>query len=184
MLKDNSQKKKDKYFKIFIIILNIIGIFCLIYFMIPYLKHDMSIPNPNAMLSSYSWDTSGFVLTIGFMPLLIANIMQYKFIDLSIKKLKLLYFVPSLICLIIVAHYLFITTDWHEEKPKEPITTIKCSIDKKYYIYDIFQEDIDEYSVGIDENDRIPLSIIDYTNKDTIIESIENYYKNKGGMCP
>ena len=56
MIKDISKKQKDyKWFKIFVIILNIIGIGCLIYFSIPYLRHDMSVHNPNAMLTSYSW---------------------------------------------------------------------------------------------------------------------------------
>ena len=50
-----------------------------------------------------------------------------------------------------------------------------------YYIY---KEDNDEYSVGMEDDDKIPLSAIDYASKETIIKSIENYYKNNGGMCP
>ncbi len=96
--------KENKWFKIFVIILNIIGIGCLIYFMIPYLRHDMSIPNPNSMLSSYSWDSSGFILLLGFIPLLIANVLAYIFINLKSRFLKLLFFIPSLVCLIIVVH--------------------------------------------------------------------------------
>ena len=185
MVKDISKKQKDyKWFKIFVIIINIIGIGCLIYFMIPYLRHDMSIPNPNAMLSSYSWDTSGFILTLGFIPLLIANVMAFIFVDLKIKPLKVLYFIPSLICLIIVAHYLFIATDWKEEKVKDPIAGIKCAKDGKDYVYQIYLEDNGEYSVSMDEKDKIPLSVIDYSDKDTIINSIETYYKDNGGMCP
>ncbi len=176
--------KENKWFKIFVIILNIIGIGCLIYFMIPYLRHDMSIPNPNSMLSSYSWDSSGFILLLGFIPLLIANVLAYIFINLKSRFLKLLFFIPSLVCLIIVGHYLIIGTDWKEEKQKEPIATMKCAIDGKNYSYQIFKEDNGEFSVGIDENDKLPTSIIDYTSKKTIIESIENYYKSNGGMCP
>ena len=36
----------------------------------------------------------------------------------------------------------------------------------------------------MDEKDKIPLSVIDYSDKDTIINSIETYYKDNGGMCP
>jgi len=185
MVKDISKKQKDyKWFKIFVIILNIIGIVCLIYFMIPYLRHDMSIPNLNAMLASYSWDTSGFVLTLGFIPLLIANIMAFIFVDLKMKLLKVLFFIPSLICLIIVGHYLLVATDWKEEEVKEPIAGIKCAINGKDYVYQVYLEDNGEYSVSMDEKDKMPLSVIDYTDKDTILNSIETYYKNNGGMCP
>ena len=185
MIKDIYKKQKDyKWFKIFVVILNIIGIGCLINFVIPYLRHDMSIRNPNAMLASYSWDSCGFILTLGLIPLLIANIMAYRFIDLKNKKLKLLYFIPSILSLIIACHYLFIATDWKEEKVKEPIATIKCSIKGKNYTYHIFQEDNGEFSLEMEDNDTILLSTIDYTSKDTIADSIEKYYKVNGGMCP
>ena len=185
MVKDTLMKQKDyKWFKIFIIILNIIGIGYLIYFSVPYLKHDMSIRNPNAMLTSYSWDTCGFILTLGLIPLLIANIMAYKFIDLKNNKIKILYFLPSILCLIIVCHYLFIATDWKKEKVKDPITTMKCSMNENNYIYQIFEEDNGEFSLGMEENDKMPFSVIDYTSRDTIIDSIEKYYTANGGMCP
>lgn len=67
--------------KIFIVVLNIIGIVCLIYFAIPFVIHDMSIPNPNTMLAGYRWDTCGFVLTLGLIPLIVANVMAYIFVD-------------------------------------------------------------------------------------------------------
>lgn len=169
-----------KNYKKIIIIINIIGVLCLIYFAIPYLRHDMSIPNPNAMLASYSWDTSGFILTIGLIPLLIANFIAYKKINI---KFKLLFFLPSLICLLIVGHYLIIATDWKEPELKEPITTLRCSINNKVYIYKIYEEN-NEYSLSMEDNDKLPLSIIDYTNEETIINSIEEYYRDKGGMCP
>ena len=185
MVKDISKKQKDyKWFKIFIIVLNIIGILCLIYFAIPYLRHDMSIPNPNAMLASYSWDTCGFILTLGFIPLLFANIMAFIFVDLKHKLLKLLYFIPSIICLIIVAHYLLIATEWKDAEVKEPISVMKCAANGNVYVYKIYQEDNGEYSLGMDEKDNIPLSVIDYSSKEFMVESIENYYKSIGGGCP
>ncbi len=185
MVKDNSKKQKNlKWLTIVVIIINIIGILCLVYFAIPYLRHDMSIHNPNAMLTSYSWDSCGFILTLGLIPLIIANIMAYFFVSLKNKKLKSLFFLPSIICLIIVVHYLFVATSWENEEIKEPIATMKCVLEENYYIYKIYKEENNEYSVEMEENDPLPLSVIDYTSKDTIIKSIENYYINNGGMCP
>lgn len=174
-------KNDYKVLKIFIIVFNIIGVICLIYFSIPYLRHDMSIPNPNSMLASYSWDSSGFLLTLGFIPLLIVNILAYKFLDLK-KVIKFLFFIPSIFCLVIVCHYLFVANEWKSEK-NEPIETIRCELDGKVYVYKIYYEN-DEYSLGIDEKDKLDLSVIDYFSKDSILKSIEEYYKKNGGICP
>lgn len=171
---------KNKYLKIFIIIFNIIGFICLIYFSIPYLKHDMSIPNPNSMLSSYSWDSSGFILTLGFIPLVIVNVLAYKF--LCKNKFRFLFFIPSIFCFVIVCHYLFVATEWKTEK-NVPIETIRCELDGKVYVYKIYYEN-EEYSLGIDEKDKFNLSVVDYSSKDSILKSIEEYYKQNGGMCP
>lgn len=61
---------------------------------------------------------------------------------------------------------------------------MKCAIKGNHYTYQIYEEDNGEFSVGMEENDKMPLSVIDYTNKDTIINSIEKYYKSNGRMCP
>lgn len=179
----NKKNEKRKILKKIIILLNIIGIICLVYFLIPYMKHDISIKNPNAMLASYTWDSCGFILTIGFIPLLISNILAYKFFNIKIKQLKLLYFIPSLICLLAVGHYLFFETSWKNEETKSPITTIKCVKNNKVYKYEIYLEDNKEYSVSMDEKDKMPTSIIDYTSIDTITNSIEKYYKDNNGYC-
>lgn len=171
---------KNKILKGLIIVINIIGIICLIYFMIPYIRHDMSIPNPDAMLASYSWDTSGFILTIGLIPLIIANTLAFIFVK---TKIRVLYFIPSIVCLIIVGHYLIFATDWKKEETNDPICTIKCVKDEKIYTYKIYEEG-NEFSVGMDEKDKFPLGEIDYTSLDTIINSIEKYYKDNNGMCP
>ena len=168
--------------KIIIIILNIIGIICLIYFLIPYLRHDMSITNPNAMISSYSYDSCGFILILGLIPLIIANILAYKYLDIN-NKLKLLFFIPSLICLITVGHYLLIESNFNDEEVKETVTSIKCELNGEVYEYNIYFEN-NEYSLGMDEHDNLPLSVVDYTSIDSITNSIENYYKKHGGSCP
>ena len=66
---------------------------------------------------------------------------------------------------------------------KEPIAIIKCAINGEYYTYQIFKEDNGEFLLGMLDNGKIPLSIIDYSSKKTILNSIENYYKNNDGMC-
>ena len=183
-----TKKKEDKemkIIKIMIIILNIIGILCLIYFAIPYLRHDMSINNPNAMLAFYTWDFCGLALSLGLVPLAIVNALAFFFFKFKKKMLGLLFFIPTLICFILIAHYLLIATDWKDEKTKEPITAMKCSINKKVYVYKIYKEDDGTYALGLDEDDNIlPLSVVDYTNEETILNSIEKYYKEHGGMCP
>ena len=59
----------------FIIALNIVGVICLIYFAIPYFTHNVTVTNPDAMLPMEAWDIAGMALTIGFVPLLIANLL-------------------------------------------------------------------------------------------------------------
>ena len=81
---------EEKNKKLFIIILNILEVLCLCYFIVPYVLHDMSIRNPDTMLSSYSWDSAGFVLLLGFLPLLVANSLAYKNIKIN-KNLGILF---------------------------------------------------------------------------------------------
>ena len=57
-----------------------IGIMCLIYFAIPYLTHNVTITNPDAMLPAEAWDNAGMALTVGFIPLLIANMLCFVFV--------------------------------------------------------------------------------------------------------
>lgn len=182
MLKKENDNKK---IKIFVIILNVIGIICLVYFMIPFIKHDMTISNPNAMLAGYSWDACGFVLTLGLLPLVIANTMAYIFLKLKNKIFRILFYIPSLICLILVSIYLFMSfTDEEAVSDSKFIASSKCELNGKVYNYSVYEMQDETYSVEIDDKDKIPLSIIDYDSPKEIFESIEKYYKNNGGMCP
>ena len=97
--------KEQKIFSLLIIVINAIGVICLIYFAIPYLTHSTVVANPNAMLPAEAWDMAGMALTVGFIPLLIANILCFVFIKAKQKLVKLMFFVPSTICFIIVASY-------------------------------------------------------------------------------
>ena len=184
MSENVEKEQKIKLIPTIISIINIIAIICLLYLAILYLKHDTTINNPNAMVAAESWDMSGLLLTIGLIPLIIANVFAYRFIELKNKILRLLFFIPSIICLIIVGHYLFVSFVINEgESKSEPLYTITCHLSGKDYNYDIYLERNNEYSVGIEENDSIPLGQIDYTSYETIKESISDYYLKKGGNC-
>ena len=99
--------RSNKSFSIIILIINIIGILCLIYFAIPYLTHNTTVYHPDAMLPAEAWDSAGMTLTFGFIPLLIANIFAFMYVAKERIKLplRLLYFLPSLICICLVVSY-------------------------------------------------------------------------------
>ena len=99
--------KSNKPLSIIILIMNIVGFLCLIYFAIPYLTHNTTVYYPDAMLPLEAWDRAGLTLTVGFIPLLIANILAFIYVAKeSIKlPLRLLYFIPSLICICLVISY-------------------------------------------------------------------------------
>ena len=52
--------------------LNFIGLICLIYYEVPYIIHDTSIPNPDAMLPMYRWESAGITFLVGTIPLIVA----------------------------------------------------------------------------------------------------------------
>lgn len=89
--------KSNKTLSIIILIINMIGVACLIYFAIPYLTHNTTVYHPDAMLPAEAWDNAGMTLTVGFIPLLIANILAFIFAAKeSIKvSLRILYFIKS-----------------------------------------------------------------------------------------
>lgn len=66
----------------------------------------------------------------------------------------------------------------------ELISSMKCELNGKVYHYEVYKELDGTYSLSVDENDNIPQSIIDYESPEKIFESIENYYKENGGICP
>lgn len=99
--------KSNKPLSIIIVIINIIGLVCLIYYAIPYLTHNTTVYYPDAMLPAEAWDNAGMTLTVGFMPLLVANILAFIFVAKGNIKmpLRILYFIPSLICICLVLSY-------------------------------------------------------------------------------
>ena len=186
MVKSISKKQKNyKYIKIFVAILNIVGIVCLIYFAVPFIRHDTSIVNPNVMLASYSWDSCGFILTLGLLPLIIANTMAFIFFDFWKKILRILFFIPSLICLVLVSGYLFMSFNENEDTYEpELVSSVKCALDGNVYHYILYKEKDGTYSSSNDEHDKIPVNVINYNSIEEWSDSIETYYKDKGGMCP
>lgn len=97
--------KDSKVFSRLLLCLNIIGVVCLVYFAIPYLTHNTQIPHPDAMLPAERWDSAGMTLTVGTVPLFIANLLGCLFVKVKRNWNRFLFFLPSVICIAIVAHY-------------------------------------------------------------------------------
>lgn len=97
--------RKGRMLPLLIIIINFIGVICLIYFAVPYLAHSTIITNPDAMLPAEAWDRSGMILTFGFVPLLAANVLAYIVVKMKQKYVRILFFIPSVTCFIIVISY-------------------------------------------------------------------------------
>lgn len=99
--------KFNKILSAAVIIINLIGCVCLVIFAVPYLTHDTFVRNPDAMLPMESWDSAGMALTIGFIPLLAANIIAFAYLPKAKIKnpMRLLFFAPSLMCLSLVICY-------------------------------------------------------------------------------
>ena len=97
--------REIKKLSLLIIIINVIGVICLFYYAVPCLIHDTTVVNPNAMLPSESWDRAGMILTFGFIPLLVANVLNFLFVEIKQKLVRLLLFIPSVVCFVIVVSY-------------------------------------------------------------------------------
>lgn len=95
--------KESKNFSMFLLSLNGIGVGCLIYYAIPYFMHNTQILYSEAMLPAERWDLAGMTLTIGIIPLFIVNLLGYLFVKGNGNRF--LFFLPSGICIAIVAHY-------------------------------------------------------------------------------
>ncbi len=86
-----------------LILLNPIGCLCLTYSSYLFLFGGTIVDAPNAMLPMERWERGGWLLTIGMIPLIITNIFGYRYIQFGNKKNRLLIFIPSVICIILVA---------------------------------------------------------------------------------
>ena len=124
--------------KIMILALNMIGILCLVYYGIPYLLHDETVANPDAMLPMENWDAAGIALTIGIIPLITANILAYVFVGREKVKnpVRLLFFLPGVLCIAIAAHYWFASL----AIPPEPLVQVKW-VEQEDMQYGVFFDD-------------------------------------------
>jgi hypothetical protein len=96
---------KNKILKIILTCIYLIGIGCVGYYGILYLKHSTTIPNPEAMLPMMQYEVGAWTLMIG-LPFMIAScisvILIYKTKALLHKILLLL---PAIIDTILVVSY-------------------------------------------------------------------------------
>lgn len=97
--------KKPSAFVIFVLLLNLAGLVCLVWFALPYLAHDTTVLHPDAMLPAQRWDTAGMALSIGLLPLLGANWLAFRFVKLKRNAMRWLFFVPGVICAALAASY-------------------------------------------------------------------------------
>ena len=67
-------------------------------FSVPYITHSTVVKNPDAMLPVEAWDAAGMTLTIGLIPLIIANVLGFIFVKFRSKSVRLLWFAPGVIC--------------------------------------------------------------------------------------
>ena len=90
-----------------IVAVNIAGIICLIYLAVLYIQHDTTVAVPDAMIPFERWEAAGSLLTIGCTPLAIANLLAFLYVGGTKigKKVKILFFAPSFICMLFVIHY-------------------------------------------------------------------------------
>ena len=97
--------QKHKLLTVLVVILNVFACICLIWCAIPYLTHDTFVANPEAMLPMERWDGAGMALTLGLLPMAIANTLGCLFIIRKKTILRALFFLPTALEIAIVVHY-------------------------------------------------------------------------------
>jgi len=123
-----------------LIVLNVCACLCLVYFGWLFVSGSTVVDYPDAMLPVERWDRGGWALTMGTVPLLIANGLGYFFIRLGNRKSRLLIFIPSIICIALVACYWIksLTLDSYESEK-----TAETTIDMEQAV-----SDLDDYIAG------------------------------------
>ena len=86
-----------------LILLNAVGCLYLVYCGYLFLSGSTVVDASDAMLPMERWERGGWLLTIGTIPLIIANVLGYEFIQYGSKKYRRFIFIPSVICIILVA---------------------------------------------------------------------------------
>lgn len=88
-----------------LVLINICGCLCLVYFGYLFVSGNTTVDAPDAMLPMERWERGGLVLTIGMVPLIIANALGYNFFQSGSKKSRLFMFIPSIVCIGLVVCY-------------------------------------------------------------------------------
>ena len=98
---------EKKILSIAFLAVNIFALILLLIIAFPYLSHDTTITNPDAMLPMESWDRAGMLMTFSFFPILFADTLGFMLSSEMTEKmyLRLLHFIPALTCLIMVLTY-------------------------------------------------------------------------------
>ena len=98
---------KKKVAVLFVVLLNLAGIACLVYFAVLFLSHDVTVRNPDAMIPFTVWEAGGWALTLGILPLAVANALGYGLLRSGKGRQKrfLLCFLPAVLCAVLAAAY-------------------------------------------------------------------------------
>lgn len=114
ILEDCKEMNVKKLIYTLLILINVIGISCLVHFGALYLSHGTNIANPDAMLPMPDWERGGLALTIGVIPLLVANlalmmaVRQYEDWVPARKVLLGVFLIPGVICAMLSGSFLLL----------------------------------------------------------------------------
>ena len=105
---------KKKAAVVFVVLLNLTGIACLVYFAWLFLSHDPTVRNPEAMIPFQNWEAGGMALTAGVLPLLFANGLGYLLLrGIKGKQKRFLpCFLPAAVCAVLAAVYWIGSLTW------------------------------------------------------------------------
>ena len=100
--------RSGKTISAILIVINIIGIICLIFFMGMLFSGDSTVKNPDSMIPFQTWEAGGTVLMIGLVPLAVANTLAFTF---ALKEevtgwKRYLFFLPLFLCFLSVVFYI------------------------------------------------------------------------------
>lgn len=98
---------EKKIYSIITLAINSLALIFLFVIALPYLSHDTTITNPDAMLPMESWDRAGMLMTFSFFPILFADTLGFMLSSEMTEKiyLRLLHFIPAISCLVMVLTY-------------------------------------------------------------------------------
>lgn len=167
--------------KALILIINGIGFLCFVWYGCLYLSHNFEILHPNAMLMMKNREIGGLALTVGVIPMLIANLLAFLCIGSKSTRyyLRILFFIPTLLCFILAGH--FWLSPISADKPaaaSEPVVKVRIESEDRTYIH--YAMIYDDGRMEILENGFLPDSVDTLTCDGMCFASeiIDNRIKN------